>query len=288
MVKKNAEELRQQFRNHKESSTSLMEAIERPLTLEERLQLLSEVGRTDLVDAFKEWKPRVSKAKKRGAPLDQRVSITITGEERFSLDKEMSRLKAEKTGISMSQLIRNRALGSVDIQEWRQIAVKALQDIEEIAANSAQLRKRKSQLTIILDSEDDDEQVHIYQGEIFTINQKLEKITAQNKSRTYRLAGRMSMNEAETVKWRASRLHLSASDFLRMMIFGHLPDSEADSHMSLAAKRRFYLAIIDVADNDWGDVPQIYNCKQCENYMDEIQRLREQLKQNEVFANAGV
>lgn len=288
MVKKNAEELRKQFRNHKESQTSLLEAIERPLTLEERLQLLSEVGRTDLVDAFKEWKPRVSKAKKRGAPLDQRVSITITGEERFSLDKEMGRLKAEKTGISMSQLIRNRALGSVDIQEWRQIAVKALQDIEEIAANSAQLRKRKSQLTIVLDSEDDDEQVHRYQREIFTINQKLEKITAQNKSRTYRLAGRMSMNEAETVKWRASRLHLSASDFLRMMIFGHLPDSEADSHMSLAAKRRFYLAIIDVADNDWGDVPQIYNCKQCENYMDEIQRLREQLKQNEVFANAGV
>lgn len=288
MVKKNAEELRKQFRSHQESQSTLLEAIEKPLSLEERLQILADVGRTDLVEAFKEWKPRVSKAKKRGAPLDQRVSITITGDERFSLDKEMKTLKAEQTGISMSQLIRNRAMGFVDIQEWRQIAVKALQEIEEIASSSAQLRKRKSQLTILLDSEDDDEQEHIYEREIVSINRKLEKITAQNKKRDFRLAGRMSMNEAETVKWRASRLHLSASDFLRMMIFGHVPDSDADSHMSLAAKRRFYIAIIDVADNGWGDVPKIYNCKQCENYMDEIRRLREQLKQNELFASAGV
>lgn len=288
MVKKNAEELRKQFRSHQESQSTLLEAIEKPLSLEERLQILADVGRTDLVEAFKEWKPRVSKAKKRGAPLDQRVSITITGDERFSLDKEMKTLKAEQTGISMSQLIRNRAMGFVDIQEWRQIAVKALQEIEEIASSSAQLRKRKSQLTILLDSEDDDEQEHIYEREIVSINHKLEKITAQNKKRDFRLAGRMSMNEAETVKWRASRLHLSASDFLRMMIFGHVPDSDADSHMSLAAKRRFYIAIIDVADNGWGDVPKIYNCKQCENYMDEIRRLREQLKQNELFASAGV
>lgn len=288
MVKKNAEELRKQFRSHQESQSTLLEAIEKPLSLEERLQILADVGRTDLVEAFKEWKPRVSKAKKRGAPLDQRVSITITGDERFSLDKEMKTLKAEQTGISMSQLIRNRAMGFVDIQEWRQIAVKALQEIEEIASSSAQLRKRKSQLTILLDSEDDDEQEHIYEREIVSINRKLEKITAQNKKRDFRLAGRMSMNEAETVKWRASRLHLSASDFLRMMIFGHVPDSDADSHMSLAAKRRFYIAIIDVADNGWGDVPKIYNCKQCENYMDEIRRLREQLKQNELFASAGI
>lgn len=287
MVKKNAEELRKQFRSHQESTSSLMEAIEKPLSLEERLKFLAEAGRTDLVEAFKEWKPRVSKAKKRGAPLDQRVSITITGDERFTLDKEISRLKSENTGTSMSQFIRNRAMGSVDIQEWRQIAVKALQEIEEIATNSAQLRKRKSQLTILVDSEEDDEQVHIYEREIVTINHKLERITAQNKKRTFRLAGRMSMNEAETVKWRASRLHLSASDFLRMMIFGHVPDSDADSHMSLAAKRRFYIAIIDVADNGWGEVPQIYNCKQCENYIDEIRRLREQISQNEIFANAG-
>jgi len=288
MVKQNPQELRKKFRSHQESQDSLMEAIEKPLSLEERLQILAQAGRTDLVEAFKEWKPRVSKAKKRGAPLDQRVSITITGDERFSLDREMATLKAEQTGISMSQLIRNRALGSVDIQEWRQIAVKALQEIEEIAQTSAQLRRRKSQLTIILDTEDDDEQSHIYEREIVTINHKLEKITAQNKKRTYRLAGRMSMNEAETVKWRASRLHLSASDFLRMMIFGHVPDSDADSHMSLAAKRRFYIAIIDVADNGWGDVPKIYNCKQCENYIEEIRTLREQLKQNELFAKAGV
>lgn len=287
MVKKSAEELRRQFRGQQDRETSLLEAIEKPLSLEERLKFLAEAGRTDLVDAFKEWKPRVSKAKKRGAPLDQRVSITITGDERFSLDKEMARLKADDTAMSMSQLIRNRAMGSVDIQEWRQIAVKALQEIEEIASSSAQLRRRKSQLTIVLDTEDDDEQAHTYEREIVSINRKLEKITAQNKKRTFRLAGRMSMAEAETVKWRASRLHLSASDFLRMMIFGHVPDSDADSHMSLAAKRRFYIAIIDVADNGWGDVPKIYNCKQCENYLDEIRRLREQVKQNEIFGGAG-
>lgn len=288
MVRKTAEELKRQFRSHQDSQVSLMEAIEKPLSLEERLKFLADMGRTDLVDAFKEWKPRVSRAKKRGAPLDQRVSITITGDERFSLDKEMKRLKAEKTAISLSQLIRNRAMGSVDIQAWREIAVEALQEIEEIAANSAKLRRRKSQLTIVLDSEDDEEQIYSYEREIVSINQKLERITAQNKKRTHRLAGRMSMAEAETVKWRAQRLHLSASDYLRMMIFGHVPNSDADSHMSLDAKRRFYLAIIDVADNGWGDVPKIYNCKQCENYVERIRQLEEQLKQNEIFAGAGV
>lgn len=287
MTTRTPQELRAEFSKHR-SSNNLMDAIEKPLTLEERLKFLAEIGRADLVEAFKEWKPRVSKARKRGAPLDQRVSITITGDERFSLDSEITRLKREGSPISMSQLIRNRAMGSVDIEAWREIAVEALSEIEDIATNSAKLRKRKSHLTIILESEEDDEQIFLFNKEIATINQKLAKITAQNKKRTFRLAGRMSMAEAETVKWRAQRLHLSASDYLRMMIFGHLPNSDADSHLSLAAKRRFYLAIIDVADNGWGDVPKIYNCSQCENYMDEIRRLQEQLRQNEMFANAGV
>ena len=69
-----------------------------------------------------------------------------------------------------------------------------------------------------------------------------------------------------------------------MMIFGLEPDSIADSHMSLDAKRRFYISIIEVSNNGWGNPPNIYHCSQCENYMDEIRRLRSENEQLRAFS----
>jgi len=254
------------------------------LTVDEKLKFLEETGREEMIDLFKEWKPRVSNRKKRGAPLDQRVSITVTSQERVSLDRELKTVKASGEKISMSQFIRNRALGTVDINGWKEIAEKALNEIEDTVKNQSELRKSKLAIAEMFDNEEDPDEASLYAKQIDDINRKLNKLVGQNEKRANRLSGRMSMPEAETVKWRAQKLCVSSSDYLRMMIFALEPDSNADSHMSLDAKRRFYLSIMEVAKNGWGTPPTIYECSQCQNYMDEIRKLRQENEQLRKFS----
>lgn len=254
------------------------------MSVDDKLKVLDEMGRPELIDLFKEWKPRVSNRKKRGAPLDQRVSITVTNMERVSLDNELRAIKKSGESVTMSQFIRNRALGSVDINGWREIAEKALNEVDDTEKNKKVLIAERNDLALLMDEEDDSSTVAQYASKINNINHRLSKLIAQNEKRSNRLSGRMSMPEAETVKWRAQRLCISSSDYLRMMIFGLSPDSAADSHMSLDAKRRFYVSIVDVAVNGWGNVPTIYECSQCENYMEEIRRLRAENEQLRNFS----
>lgn len=247
------------------------------MSLDNKLEILEEIGRKDLIGLFKSWKPRVSKARKRGAPLDQRVSITVTDDERNSLDKDITSLKALGEKISMSQFIRNRALGNVDINEWRELAEKELKELSETKKNEKKLKKKKLGYTLQIEEEDDEAEIANYERKIAEIDQRMAKLVGQGQRRVNRLSGRMSMAESETVKWRAQRLTVSTSDFLRMMIFNLIPGDTADAHMSLNAKMRFYVSIIDVAENGWGEAPKIYNCSQCENYMDEILQLKERI-----------
>lgn len=252
------------------------------LTVNDKLKILEEMGRPELIDVFKEWKPRPSK-RRRSAPLDQRVAITVTDAEKVSLDAELRSIKSAGEKITASQFIRNRALGTVDIQGWRERAKNALDELEDIATGQNKLRQRKRELAQLIEETDDAEDEGMYEHELVDINRKLEKLVARNEKRRNRLTGRMSMAESETVKWRAQRLCISSSDYLRMMIFTLEPDSTADGHLSLDAKRRFYISVLDVADNGWGTPPTIYECSQCGNYVEEIERLRDRLKQLETF-----
>ena len=254
------------------------------MSVDDKLKVLEELGYNEMIDLFKDWKPRVSNRKRRGAPLDQRVSITVTTQERVSLDQELKAVKAAGEKITMSQFIRNRALGTVDINGWREIAEKTLKEIEDTVKNQSFLRQSKLELAVLMDEEDDADEVALYANRIAEINAQLNRLVAQNEKRNNRLSGRMSMPEAETVKWRAQRLCISSSDYLRMMIFGLEPNSTADAHMSLDAKRRFYVSIIEVANNGWGAPPAIYECSQCVNYMDEIRKLRAENEQLRQFA----
>lgn len=252
-------------------------------SIDEKLSIIEELGKPELIDIFKGWAPRVSNRKKRGAPLDQRVSITVTTQERVLLDQELKAVKETGDKISMSQFIRNRALGTVDINGWRERAEEALKEIEDTVNRQAELRTEKLNTLVLMDEEDDEDVATIYSMQAAEIDKKLNKLVAQNEKRNNRLSGRMSMAEAETIKWRAQRLCLSSSDYLRMMIFSLEPDSKADSHMSLDAKRRFYISVIDVARNGWGTPPSVYECSQCMNYMEEIRRLREENEQIRQF-----
>lgn len=271
------------FKKRQEAGTDGYTVATESMSVKDKLEVLEELGRNDLVELFKEWKPRVSTKKKRGAPLDQRISITVTADERNRLDAELKQTKDIGEKITMSQFIRNRALGSVDINGWRDIASEALEELDDTAENQIAIRKRKRVLSGLLEEEEDSEEIAMLNKSIADINAKLDKIVAQNVKRANRLSGRMSMAESETIKWRAQRLCVSTSDYLRMMIFGLEPDSSADAHMSLDAKRRFYISILDVANTGWGEPPTIYQCTQCENYMDEIRRLRDEVSQLRTF-----
>lgn len=272
------------IKNATEESSIYSVAAE-SMSVSDKLAVLEKMGRADLVDIFKDWQPRQAKAKRKTAPLDQRVSITVTDQEKFSLQKELAGTNKAGEKITVSQFVRNRAIGSVDINGWRVIAEVALKEINEIDENRAELAKRERALRVEIENEDEGEEetVAMLEIELSQINAKFKKIIAQNEKRSHRLSGRMSMVEAETIKWRAARLCISTSDYLRFLIFDLIPDTAADRHMSLDAKRRFYVSIIDVSNNGWGEPPTIAHCTQCSNYMEEIRRLRDQVKQLETY-----
>lgn len=245
------------------------------MSVDQKLEILKARGETELIDIFKEWKPRVSARRVKGAPLDQRVSITVSTSDRVSLDAEIKRIKSEGKPTTLGALIRNRAMGTVDLVGWASIATEALNQINEIAKDESTLKARKKSLNLLIEDEDDQEQISVYDRELVEITRKLDLITSRGEKRSNRLQGRMSMNESETVKWRAQRLCISTSDYLRMMIFGLEPNSVSDAHMSLDAKRRFYISIIEVSQNGWGSPPTIFQCSQCETYLEELNRLRD-------------
>lgn len=253
------------------------------MSVSEKLQVLEKTGRQDLVSIFKDWQPRQAKAKRRQAPLDQRVSITVTDQEKMTLLQEIDATNKSGERTTVSQFVRNRAIGSIDLAGWKSIAEEALVELGEIEASRPEIAKRERAIRAELENTDDDEETGMLEMELSDLKNRLKKIVAQNEKRTHRLAGRMSMAEAETVKWRAAQLSISTSDYLRFLIFDRLPNTSADAHLSLDAKRRFYVSILAVSEHGWGTPPAIAHCTQCGNYMDEIRRLRDRISQLETF-----
>lgn len=251
--------------------------------INDRLEILEEMGRQDLIDLFKDYSPRRKRVAKKGPPLDQRVSMTVTEAERRKLDMELRTVKKNGEKISMSQFIRNRALSSVDINQWKTLASEALKEIEKTHRLEKEFEKRLKSLSVFLDDPNlDDLEAQEFEHEIWEIKKKLKKIIAQDSRRKHRLSGRMSIPESETIKWRAEKLCITSSDYLRMIIFGLTPDTVADAHLSFDAKRRFYISIINVANNGWGSSPKVYECSQCENYMEENRKIHNRVQQLEL------
>lgn len=250
--------------------------------VDEKLKILEERGQSDLIEIFKDWHPRSSPRRRKGAPLDQRLSITVTAADRAIMDGEIRAIQASGEPTSLTKLIRSRAMGNLDMEGWREIASEALEELNQLVAQQNALRKEKRAIEADLENvEDDQEQIYLYERKLYDIENKLGKLVGKKEKRNVRLQGRMTYNEAETVKWRAQRLCLSTTDYLRIMIFGFQPNSAADAHMSVDARRRFYVSILDVTENGWGNPPGVFQCSQCESYNEEIMRLRERLKKLE-------
>lgn len=253
------------------------------MSLEEKIAILEKIDRQDLINVFKDWKPTQSSRRVAAAPLDQRVSITVTSGEKISLEKDIDFTNKVGKKISTAQYIRNKTMATIDINDWANIAEAALIELGEIDEKKGKHKARLREIEGEIESNTDPDEIAILDLEAARLRADLRRITAQNEKRDVRLSGRMSMKEAETVKWRASRLSISTSDYLRFLIFNLAPNSSADAHMSLKAKQRFYVSILEVAKTGWGDPPSIALCPQCATYEEEIGKLHERVKQLETY-----
>lgn len=289
------DQLDRTFREHQdqhgEKDNSYLTSGE-ALSVDEKLRILKDRGQSDLIDIFKDWKPRTSARKRRGAPLDQRVSLALNASERATLEGEVKAIKSTGQSITLAALLRSRSMGAPNLAEWRSLAETALDELDQLSSSQKDLKNRKKMIEFELeegDDKEDEEQVFILERELGEIVGKLDKLTSQSGAkRSVRLQGRMTYAEAETVKFRAQRLCLTTTDYLRMLIFNQTPNSSADQHLTLDARRRFYVSIIDVAENDWGNPPGVYKCSQCESYAGEIVQLRERVRQLEAFGGQSL
>lgn len=258
-------------------------------TIEEKKRILDELGKPELIDLFKDYVPQIDKRKRRTSPpLDQRVALSVTDLEKELIEEEIKRVRKSGDSSNVSQFVRGRATSSVDLVGWREKAEKLLDTIDDAHKNEKSLKRRRTELYKKLedlneDPEMDSEDRYIFEKEIAEITKKLESLTVDAKRRSARLSGRMTTPESEIIKWRANKLHLSVSDYLRFCLFGHEPGSEGDAHLSVDAKKRFYVGILEVSENGWGEPPTINQCRQCSHYREEAEKYKQRVRQLEQF-----
>lgn len=269
-------------KTYSSSSTQGYEVASDHMSLDSKKAALARLGQDSLIELFKDYRPRPKPAKRTQAPLDQRVTLTVTAQQRSKLENELRSLKLAGQEISMAAYIRAKCLSAPDMQEWANLAEVALIELQDTEQNKKTLETQRFELASELDNIDDDDTVESLDliNKLNEVNRKLTRLLSINTQRSHRLCGRMNAKEAQVARFRAERLCITVSDYLRMVLFDLKPNSAADQHLSLAAKRRFYIAILDVAQSGFGQMPQVFNCSQCAQYLEEIQRLR---KENEVF-----
>lgn len=247
------------------------------MSLEEKEEFLNEIGQGDLIKIFDNWQPNNSPAKRARArkskPLDQKMTLTVSKEDRKSFEGFLKELQNDGEEVSMSTVVRNRSLSHPDIEEWKTEAIKALKELKKTAENKKEYKNRIEELNNLISDEKDKDALTIYYEERNDLDNKLSRLSSTPAKRTQRLSGRMTFEESETIKWRASRLCISTSDYLRMMIFDLKPNGEADKHMSLIARQRFYVAIGEISRNGWGTPPRISECTHCVELNEEIEKL---------------
>lgn len=253
------------------------------MSLADKEAFLKEIGQGELVSLFDNHQPPTKRVKTRRArarkatPLDQKMTLTVTKADRKKFEEYMGELKKSGEHPTISTVVRNKALSTPDIEEWRTCAVEALKELKDTVSNKKDMRSRLASLETMIADEKDKSVVKLYHEERTKIQRKLSRLKGHPSKRTERLSGRMTFAEAELIRWRAARLGISTSDYLRMMIFDMVPFSEADEHMSLQSRQRFYISIGEVSRTGWGEMPVIHECSQCEGREKEIARLENEI-----------
>ena len=264
--------------------------IDNILSIKEKEKILKELNQTDLINLFKKgFKPQYKKVESKKTILDQQISIAIDTDEKNLIGIELNEIRKIADKTSLSSFIRSRSLATFDIAEWYEQAVEGLKELNSEKWNPKHIQnERKKYLKLLDDLEDSnedtrDEDILYYGTKVKECEEKLKSLKKQNRKRGYRVSTRVTYEEANTIRWRAARLSITVPDYMRYVIFGYLPYTDSDYNLSLEARKRFYVSIIDVYKNGWGEIPEINDCPNCARYQHELEILREKVRRYEML-----
>lgn len=268
--------------------------VDNILSIKEKEKILEEIHQKDLIDLFKKgFKPQYKRVESKKTILDQQISIAIDTDEKNMIALELNEIRKVANKTSLASFIRSRSLATFDIAEWYQQALEGLEELSSDSWNPKTLQNERKQYIKLLDdledSEDDsrDEDMLFYKTRLDETEQKINYLKKQNRKRGYRVSTRVTYEEANTIRWRAARLSITVPDYMRYVIFGYLPFTDADYNLSLEARKRFYVSIIDVYKNGWGEIPEVNECPNCARYKHEIEVLRDKVARYELLLRSN-
>ena len=268
--------------------------VDNILSIKEKEKILEEIHQKDLIDLFKKgFKPQYKRVESKKTILDQQISIAIDTDEKNMIALELNEIRKVANKTSLASFIRSRSLATFDIAEWYQQALEGLEELSSDSWNPKTLQNERKQYIKLLDdledSEDDsrDEDMLFYKTRLDETEQKINSLKKQNRKRGYRVSTRVTYEEANTIRWRAARLSITVPDYMRYVIFGYLPFTDADYNLSLEARKRFYVSIIDVYKNGWGEIPEVNECPNCARYKYEIEVLRDKVARYELLLRSN-
>lgn len=268
--------------------------VDNILSIKEKEKILEEIHQKDLIDLFKKgFKPQYKRVESKKTILDQQISIAIDTDEKNMIALELNEIRKVANKTSLASFIRSRSLATFDIAEWYQQALEGLEELSSDSWNPKTLQNERKQYIKLLDdledSEDDsrDEDMLFYKTRLDETEQKINSLKKQNRKRGYRVSTRVTYEEANTIRWRAARLSITVPDYMRYVIFGYLPFTDADYNLSLEARKRFYVSIIDVYKNGWGEIPEVNECPNCARYKHELEVLRDKVARYELLLRSN-
>lgn len=254
------------------------------LKLENKQSILAGLGQENLMKLFQN-QPKFKPIEPKKIALDQQIAITLSENEKQKLIQDRERIRELGKLPSISSYIRKKILLQLDIEQWRELAEQGLKNLDGSDIESKTLQKQKIRLINSIDQLDDIVKSDIDTEEIDRLKKELEEIenrlmllkSTKQEKRIYRLSGNITFNEANFVRWRAARLSLSLADYIRFILFDYQPTID-DNHMSVESRKRFYVSILEVAQNGWGNPPVVNECPNCARYLDDIKKLQEQIE----------
>ena len=254
------------------------------LKLENKQNILAGIGQQGLIKLFQN-QPKFKPIEPKKIALDQQIAITLSENEKQQLIHDRERIRELGKLPSISSYIRKKILLQLDIEQWRTFAEQGLKNLDNSDSESKTLQKQKIRLINSIDQLDDIVKDDINTEEINKLKKELEEIenrlmllkSTKQEKRIYRLSGNITFNEANFVRWRAARLSLSLADYIRFILFDYQPTVD-DNHMSVESRKRFYVSILEVAQNGWGNPPVVNECPNCARYLDDIKKLQEQIE----------
>lgn len=268
--------------------------VDNILSIKEKEKILEEIHQKDLIDLFKKgFKPQYKRVESKKTILDQQISIAIDTDEKNMIALELNEIRKVANKTSLASFIRSRSLATFDIAEWYQQALEGLEELSSDSWDPKFLQNERKKYIKFLDdledSEDDnrDEDMLYYKTQLDETEQKINSLKKQNRKRGYRVSTRVTYEEANTIRWRAARLSITVPDYMRYVIFGYLPFTDADYNLSLEARKRFYVSIIDVYKNGWGEIPEVNECPNCARYKHEIEVLRDKVARYEMLLRSN-